>query len=632
MFRNKKILKNLPYKNNRIVAVDTETTGGPSEDNHILEISAIEIINGHITGRVFHGYIKPRRKINYFAMQVHKIGENFYKENFEGFYESDKKVMENFIEFVGDAYIFAHNADFDAGFINYELKFWKLKQLRSDKYRCSCLIFQSLFRNDYFKSRIKGFSLGKCCEFFKINVNNEGLHSALYDATILAKLICCIYLFLDKNPNYLEKMEVVNLSQFNKVLNKEEFKKQFLLKNNSNKSIKNNKQNIQDKNNLKKNSNLKNNFNISEENKIISRFTNESFYKNPNNIETMKNFEVHNYYINAENIKVYNQNEKIISNINSKFSEHYEQKNSSVPFDDLNTNEKHEDKSKSKINCIIFNKSNQNFKNNIEGNPDKTGSSKLEINKKNNKNQNIIFPKTNNFNKNNNLNKNFYKSNNLVNYNNLTEYSNILDNNPFEITDSEVKILLENSPIYDMGKNEKFKINTLKENINNNINYIEEKSIIDSNKENFNNKIIIDEKIYNRSLRGYNCFINNRNLNNSVFDNFQDKSNNYSKDNFYCDYKKYSENKFYMSLEKNNILKGSLNKNFEENEYNINVINIENICENEKIKNGKSKNCFITNSMKKKKRIKVDDSISLSKQLNELSRGEPLITSLSNLI
>ena len=54
------IFRNLPERSSRIIALDTETTGGNSEDNHILEIAAIEIINGFLTGKVFHFYIKPR--------------------------------------------------------------------------------------------------------------------------------------------------------------------------------------------------------------------------------------------------------------------------------------------------------------------------------------------------------------------------------------------------------------------------------------------------------------------------------------------------------------------------------------------------------------------------------------------
>jgi DNA polymerase III epsilon subunit-like protein len=70
---DRKILKQIPNKQTRIIAVDTETNGGANEDNHILEIAAIEIINGKITEKIFHGYIKPRIKIKYNAMLVHKI-------------------------------------------------------------------------------------------------------------------------------------------------------------------------------------------------------------------------------------------------------------------------------------------------------------------------------------------------------------------------------------------------------------------------------------------------------------------------------------------------------------------------------------------------------------------------------
>lgn len=231
--KRKIYLREIPNINSRVVVVDTETTGNNTEDNHILEIAAVEIIDGFLTGKTFHAYIKPRREISYSAQQVHKMNKYFYKENFEGFYSSDKEIMHNFISFVGDSLIFAHNAEFDRNFINYELKFWNLPQIPEKRFRCSCHIFKFLFNNDQFHSKIDGFSLAKCCKFFKINVNSEGLHSALYDTLCLAKLMCSIFTFLRLNPDYLLSKHVINLSQFNKVVSKEEYIKWLSVGNNS---------------------------------------------------------------------------------------------------------------------------------------------------------------------------------------------------------------------------------------------------------------------------------------------------------------------------------------------------------------------------------------------------------------
>ena len=266
------ILKELPDIKSRYIVVDTETTGGSKDDHHILEIAAIEIENGFLTGNNFHGFIKPRRKIDFGAQEVHKMNNYFYKDNFEGFYDSDKKIMENFLKFAGNSLIFAHNALFDSEFINNELKFWNLPEISLEKYRCSCKIFRNLFFNKIFSEDIKGFSLGKCSNFFKIKYDFKNLHGALFDATLLAKLISSIYLFTKKNPSYLKNRKIENLSQFNKDRDKEEFKKYFSDNNN-----------IYKNNNKSINTTFKNNdsSNILDDSKF-SIFKNEDFINSNN--------------------------------------------------------------------------------------------------------------------------------------------------------------------------------------------------------------------------------------------------------------------------------------------------------------------------------------------------------------
>jgi len=115
----------IPNINGRHIVLDTETTGLFYDNNHILEIAAVEIKNGFLTGNQFHAYLKPRKTIETKAQEKHKMNNCFYKDNFENVYESDKSVMENLLNFVGDSLIFAHNASFDLQFLNHELNFWK---------------------------------------------------------------------------------------------------------------------------------------------------------------------------------------------------------------------------------------------------------------------------------------------------------------------------------------------------------------------------------------------------------------------------------------------------------------------------------------------------------------------------
>lgn len=407
-----KLLKQLPEKISRIIAVDTETTGGQNEDNHILEIAAIEIINGKLTGKIFHGYIKPRRKINFMAMQVHKMNENFFKENFEGFYESDKNVMQSFLDFVKDDFVFAHNAQFDSDFINYELKFWGLKQIAFNKFRCSCAAFQSLFKNSFFADRLKGFSLGKCCEFFKINVNKEGLHSGLYDAMLLAKLICCIYLFLDKNPDYLSKREVVNMSQFNKVLFKEEFKKK-LMQNQANQAN-NNVKNVE-----KENYDFISKANKDKHTELAARLDKENLGKenvnNFNSYDENQNSNSNNSFKNAENAQLIEKNS--INNF----------------FNVKKTSENKNNNNNSSNNNLKQIKDNKKFNNNNKKLTANLNNKKVR-DKTNKQIDSSFFAKTNNFNKNCNLNKNANIEHNVED-NDKNQDTNILDMisfDPFE--------------------------------------------------------------------------------------------------------------------------------------------------------------------------------------------------------
>lgn len=101
----------------RQIVFDTETTGlDPSKGDRLVEIGGVEIINMIATGQVFHRYINPQRDMPDEAFRVHGLSAEFL---------SDKplfaEVADEFLEFVGDATLVIHNAEFDMRFINAEL-------------------------------------------------------------------------------------------------------------------------------------------------------------------------------------------------------------------------------------------------------------------------------------------------------------------------------------------------------------------------------------------------------------------------------------------------------------------------------------------------------------------------------
>src|SRR4051812_6004334 len=104
----------------REIILDTETTGlDPKTGHRVIEIACIELVDFIPTGKSFHRYIHPERPIDPEAERVHGISLEFLngKPKF-----AEAVVVEEFLEFVGEATILAHNAAFDRGFINWELE------------------------------------------------------------------------------------------------------------------------------------------------------------------------------------------------------------------------------------------------------------------------------------------------------------------------------------------------------------------------------------------------------------------------------------------------------------------------------------------------------------------------------
>ena len=111
-------------KPNRVIVWDTETTGlspnpGTSRNhNHrLVEIGAVELIDGKPTGKTFHVYINPERKVPPEAAKVHGLNDKFLKDK-----PKFADVAQDFLDFVGDSPMVAHNANFDFRFINFELE------------------------------------------------------------------------------------------------------------------------------------------------------------------------------------------------------------------------------------------------------------------------------------------------------------------------------------------------------------------------------------------------------------------------------------------------------------------------------------------------------------------------------
>ena len=102
----------------RQVVLDTETTGlEPSQGHRIIEIGCVELINRRLTGNRYHQYLQPDRDIDEAAVEIHGITNDFLKEK-----PRFAEIAADFLGFIRGAELIIHNAPFDVGFINHELK------------------------------------------------------------------------------------------------------------------------------------------------------------------------------------------------------------------------------------------------------------------------------------------------------------------------------------------------------------------------------------------------------------------------------------------------------------------------------------------------------------------------------
>lgn len=162
----------------RQIVLDTETTGlEPSEGHRIIEIGCVEMVNRKLTGNHYHQYIKPEREIDEGAIEVHGITNEFL---------ADKPVFadiaRDFIEFVDGAELIIHNAPFDVGFINHELK--RLDP-NAEPIENRCKVLDSLVLARRLHPGQKN-NLDALCKRYSVDNSQRELHGALLDAEILA--------------------------------------------------------------------------------------------------------------------------------------------------------------------------------------------------------------------------------------------------------------------------------------------------------------------------------------------------------------------------------------------------------------------------------------------------------------
>lgn len=164
--------------NVRQIVLDTETTGLDTAEGHrIIEIGCVELINRRLTRNNYRQYLNPDRDIDEGALAVHGITREFLRDQ-----PRFRDIVRDFLAFIKDSELIIHNADFDVGFINLELK--KIgAELGEIRDYCKVLDTLHLARQAHPGQRN---SLDALCKRYEIDNSQRELHGALLDAEILA--------------------------------------------------------------------------------------------------------------------------------------------------------------------------------------------------------------------------------------------------------------------------------------------------------------------------------------------------------------------------------------------------------------------------------------------------------------
>ena len=174
----------------RQIFLDTETTGlSPESGDRIIEIGCVEMINRRLTGNNKHFYLNPERANSEDAVKIHGLTDEFLADK-----PLFSAIADELMEYLAGAEIIIHNAGFDVGFMNEELrrigrgKFTEHVAQVSD----SLLMAREMFPG-------KSNSLDALCKRLEVDNASRTLHGALLDAGLLAE----VYIRMTRGQNTL---------------------------------------------------------------------------------------------------------------------------------------------------------------------------------------------------------------------------------------------------------------------------------------------------------------------------------------------------------------------------------------------------------------------------------------------
>jgi len=178
----------------KLIVLDTETTGLEVEQGHrIVEVGAVALADRKKTDLHFHSYLNPQRSIDEEAEKVHGLSMERLSSEPEF-----SEIAESFLEFVEGSILVIHNASFDLGFLNAELK-RASSQYPTLEEICDVEDTLLMARNKFPGQRN---SLDALANRFEVTGYDRSFHGALLDANILAD----VYIHLTGGQSKFEFM------------------------------------------------------------------------------------------------------------------------------------------------------------------------------------------------------------------------------------------------------------------------------------------------------------------------------------------------------------------------------------------------------------------------------------------
>ena len=164
----------------RQIVLDTETTGLSTAQGHrVIEIGCVELVNRRLTGRDFHRFLNPDRDIDQGAEAIHGISRADLETE-----PRFPEIVDDFLAFIKDAELIIHNASFDVGFLEHELKLMKHKKPKIEHH---ALVLDTLAMAREMHPGQRN-SLDALCKRYAVDATKRDVHGALIDSELLANV------------------------------------------------------------------------------------------------------------------------------------------------------------------------------------------------------------------------------------------------------------------------------------------------------------------------------------------------------------------------------------------------------------------------------------------------------------